>query len=276
MYDISVSIVTFSPSAPQLTDTLASLARSFESARSTGHCRKSLVVLVDNGPDPDSLMVIQESARLTLEGCSEVDLQVITGQGNVGFGQGHNLAITANSTYHLILNPDVILEEDALAMACVFMDEHPEVGLISPHAVSPDGRQQYLCKRYPSLLTLALRAWAPAGIKKLFDRRLSAYEMRSECESGSPFINPPIVSGCFMFFRTKLFLESGMFSPDYFLYFEDFDLSLRVGERSRLAYVPQVRITHHGGSTAQKGFSHVGMFTRSGKIFFQKHGIKIW
>jgi GT2 family glycosyltransferase len=43
----------------------------------------------------------------------------------------------------------------------------------------------------------------------------------------------------------------GGFSPDYFVYFEDYDLSVRLGRRASLAFVPAVRITHAGGNTAR-------------------------
>ena len=86
----------------------------------------------------------------------------------------------------------------------------------------------------------------------------------------------PIVSGCFMFFRRDVLDAVGGFSPDYFLYFEDFDLSLRVSKVARIAYVPAVRIVHHGGDAARKGLKHIWMFTRSAVTFFNTHGWRWW
>jgi hypothetical protein len=62
------------------------------------------------------------------------------------------------------------------------------------------------------------------------------------------------------------------FDEAYFLYFEDFDLSLRMGEIGRLDYVPAMRIEHAGGHAARKGFSHLRMFMQSGFRFFNTHG----
>ena len=62
------------------------------------------------------------------------------------------------------------------------------------------------------------------------------------------------------------------FDERYFLYFEDFDLSLRLGRLGKLLFAPQVRIVHHGGYAARKGWRHLQMFMRSGLRFFNQHG----
>jgi len=82
----------------------------------------------------------------------------------------------------------------------------------------------------------------------------------------------PIVSGCFMLSRTDTLKEINGFDERYFLYFEDFDLSLRMGKLGKLAYLPTMKIIHAGGHAARKGFAHLGMFARSGIRFFNSHG----
>jgi GT2 family glycosyltransferase len=68
----------------------------------------------------------------------------------------------------------------------------------------------------------------------------------------------------------------GGFSPEYFLYFEDFDLSLRFAGEGQIAYVPAVRITHTGGYAAGKGWRHRRLFLRSAMRFFGRHGWRVW
>jgi GT2 family glycosyltransferase len=60
------------------------------------------------------------------------------------------------------------------------------------------------------------------------------------------------------------------------MYFEDFDLSLRLGRIADIAYVPQVHITHSGGGAAKKGWTHRRLFMRSALTFFRDHGWKLW
>ncbi len=66
------------------------------------------------------------------------------------------------------------------------------------------------------------------------------------------------------------------FRDDFFMYFEDFDLSLRIGGRGRLVCVPQVKIVHHGGNAADKGGTHIRMFLRSAVTFYSRYGWKLW
>ena len=81
-----------------------------------------------------------------------------------------------------------------------------------------------------------------------------------------------LASGCFMLVRTRALLAAGGFDDAYFLYFEDFDLSLRLGGQGRLIFNPAMRIVHHGGYAARKGMQHVKYFLRSGVMFFNQHG----
>lgn len=272
--DLLVSIVTYSPDMRVLADTFVSLGRSIELAVAEGFIENAAVVIVDNGPG-DACREMLASALDLIGNNGAIDTAVVSGQGNIGFGAGHNLGGRGRACrYRLVLNPDVILDPGAIAAAITFMEEHPEVGVLSPRAVDEEGRRQFLCKRYPALFDLALRGFAPGFVKKMFDERLARYEMRHEC-GDEVVAGVPIVSGCFMFIRQDVWLESGGFDPGFFLYFEDFDLSLRIGAFSSLAYVPSVKIAHFGGNTARKGLRHIAMFLKSALRFYRIHGWRI-
>jgi GT2 family glycosyltransferase len=89
------------------------------------------------------------------------------------------------------------------------------------------------------------------------------------------FAPVPLASGAFMLVRTPLFKRLGGFDPRFFMYFEDYDLSLRLGREADVAYVPAARIVHHGGEASRKGWRHVAWFLRSAWRFFATHGWKI-
>lgn len=265
---LAISIVCYQPSPALLQATLDSLSTAIAQAKQDGRLAQAHLFLIDNDPIPTGTIAgLMQAVAAVFD-----SVELIAGQGNVGYGRGHNLAINAQrAEYHLVLNPDVRLAADSLSEALLFCATHPELGLLTPQATDGNGNKQYLCKRYPSVLDLLLRGFAPAAVKTLFRQRLAAYEMR-DLDAGQVVWDVPIVSGCFMLFRTAALTAVGGFAPRYFLYFEDFDLSLRLAQRARIAYVPQVRITHYGGHAARKGWRHIRLFAHSALLFFRSHG----
>lgn len=276
MTRLAVSVVTFAPDYRELTETLKSLVASINTAIDKEVVSEAKVTLVDNGPGRDNEASLRSLIEEICGNQPRIRGEVISGHGNVGYGKGHNIAIERSDTdYHLVLNPDVTCEERAVFEAVKFLNASPDVGLLAPHAVGAGGATQYLCKRYPTILDLFLRSFAPAAVKRIFKTRLQKYEMRDVIKDRVVF-DVPIVSGCFMFFRRTVLHGVGGFSPEYFMYFEDFDLSLRSTAVARTAYVPSVNIVHLGGDASRKGLKHIKMFVESGWKFFQQHGWRLW
>lgn len=264
---LSISLVTYYPDKALLESTLLSMSKAIIDANVSVH-----LTLVDNTPLSQLLI---DRQWLDRSWCHPINL--IQCGDNPGFGIGHNLALQdGEADYHLILNPDLEVASDALQKALEFMEIHPECGLLTPHATWEGGQIQRLCKRYPTVFDLLLRGFAPAFVKRIFQKRLDHYEVADLLNEQEVLWDPPIVSGCFMLFRTEILQKLEGFDPRFFLYFEDFDLSLRAGKISRIAYVPQVKVVHHGGHASGKGWRHIWMFGRSMVKFFNIHGWHWW
>ena len=150
MVSLSASIVTYAPDLPLLATVLEHLGRALDHARQRGGLGGARLMVVDNGPDRNG----RESLHRVLEAAAlPMTVAVLSGHGNIGYGAGHNLALQqSDADLHLILNPDVFLDADALSAGLEFLAAHPEAGLIAPAAWDQAGRRQYLCKRYPCLL----------------------------------------------------------------------------------------------------------------------------
>jgi GT2 family glycosyltransferase len=267
----SATIVTFRPDVALLERTLVSLAAAVRHARARGLVSDAAVFVVDNGPRA-LLPAIEGALRSFPPDAGTVEL--VHGHGNVGYGRANNLVLPRlRSDLHLIANPDVELEPDALAAAIEALNGDAAMGVVAPSVFGPDGARQYLCKRYPSVWVLFLRGFAPASLRKRHAAALDHYEMR-DVPPDKPFAPVTLASGCFMLMRTALFARLGGFDPRFFMYFEDYDLSLRAGRESTVAYVPAARIAHHGGEASRKGLRHVAWFLRSAWRFFAKHGWK--
>lgn len=270
-YLLSISVVAYRPDPVLLERTLSTLLDSLlglrDAAQSPDCGRLAKFYLVDNGGTE-----IPQVWRERLEQVG-VDFEVLRGHGNVGYGRGHNLAIErSDSVFHLVLNPDMLCQQDTLTAASELMAAYPEIGLVVPEVRGEDGSIQYLCRRYPKVLDLLLRGFAPQSIRRLFKGRLERYEMRDEYGTGENVWGPAIVSGCFMFFRSSVLRKLAGFDPRYFLYFEDYDLSLRTAEVARIVYSPRVRIVHFGGGAARKGWLHIRLFVVSAIQFYNRFG----
>ena len=283
---LSVSIVLFEPDPELLRRTIDALAAAIGHAIDAGLVEIATVTLVDN--DASSANIDDEFnpgvAPRALAPATR--WRRIGGHGNVGFGRGHNLVLLESRVvdrgvgdFHLVLNPDAPLAIDALTVGLSWMRDAPDCAMVAPNARSPVDLPLFLCKRYPDALTLLLRAAAPAAIRRHFARRLERYELRDIVGPSAELQarDVPLASGCCMLLRREPLAATGGFDPSFFLYFEDYDLSLRIvrGDRWHIDYLPAMRLVHFGGHAAKKSWAHIRMFAGGAFRFFGKHGWKL-
>lgn len=263
---LSISVVIYHPNWPLLEQTLQSLLLAVKHAQESGFIQQYFLTVVDNSA-AEPLPALKLLLDKDWAGCQ----QFLAAPENVGYARGHNYAINSHcADFHLVLNPDVLLDSQTISASIRCLQEHRHLGMVTPLCLRADGKQEYLCKTYPTVLVLLLRGFAPQCLRYLFRERLSRYDL-------SHFANiwrddVLLASGCFMFFRQQALMEIHGFCEQFFLYFEDFDLSLRLREHWRIAFDPAVKITHYGGYSAKKGWHHIQLFMRSAVIFFNRHG----
>lgn len=268
---LSVSIVLHHSPVGIVQQTLQSLQQSVAGAIAAGALADARVMVVDNSLCDDYRREIENGLEGWLADGS-LPWSYVQARSNGGYGAGHNIAIAqVESDYHLILNPDVELADSALLRGLQRLEADSTIALQSPAVRAESGAQEFLCKRYPTVLVLLLRAFAPGFLRRPFRRQLDWYEMRDQC-AGSEAVEVMLASGCFMLVRTASLQAVGGFRDEYFLYFEDFDLSMRLAAQGRLEFNPAMRIIHHGGYAARKGSRHLRYFIRSGIRFFNNYG----
>ena len=193
--------------------------------------RLASVTVVDNSPTPVLQEIVEASGA-----------HYIFTNRNLGYGAGHNVAMREaieQSTYHLVCNPDVVCNPEVLQQLKAFMDRNPQVGLVMPKVFYPTGKEQHLCKLLPTPVDLFVRRFAG---DRMLQRSRARYELRELDMSATREV--PSLSGCFMFLRSSVLQEVGLFDPRYFMYMEDVDLCRRVGEVARTVFYPQVSIEH--------------------------------
>ena len=190
---------------------------------------------------------------------------------NIGYGAAHNIAIRESIyddiPYHLVINPDIIVDSQVIETLLAFMDQHLEVGMVMPKVLYPNGEQQYLCKLLPTPLDVFGRRFLPnSWIKRRNDR----YEMRS---SGyDKMMNVPYLSGCFMLLRTQAIQKARLFDERFFMYPEDMDLTRRIHRDYLTIYFPYVSVIHNHEHASYKSLKMMWVHIVNMCRYFNKWG----
>lgn len=183
-------------------------------------------VVVDNFTGVDEQQKLAELGRI--HGWTIVSLP-----SNTGFGHGVNVgveaAMAAGCTAILVLNPDARIGRESLELLATSVSVDPTL-MVAPVVRDPSGR-----------------IWFGGADVLLDDGRMSNPRRRPERE-GRPYSE--WISGACFAIGTDLWKKSGGFDPDYFLYWEDVDLSLRVQRAGgHLAVEQDAEAIHDEGGT---------------------------
>jgi len=155
---------------------------------------------------------------------------------NDGFGAGMNIGValarTRGASLFLLLNPDAVLTANGLAALVAEVSADPLL-LASPTILRPDGS-----------------VWFGGADLSLEDGRVSARGRRSP----SLLRFEPWLSGACLVVSAELWDLVGGFADEYFLYWEDIDLSHRVlAAGRRLEVFSSATSVHAEGGTQGVG-----------------------
>lgn len=268
---ISASLVLYKPDLETVERTVLALHQAGQFAR-IHHDLQLTLTLVDNSDDDAMFGRVTRWFDNIRTRLPDWELDLLQAPGNVGYGRGNNIVIVkAESDYHLVINPDLFVREDALHEALSYMLAHMEVGLLTPAIFGTDGKRQYLCKRNPTLLVMFLRSFAPEWLRSLFRPVLDAFEMR-DCDYNKEIHPVEYPTGSFMFFRTSMLKAIGGFDPEIFLHYEDADIGRRMLAIARVNYVPAVVVTHKWARDTHKSMQAMLTTAKSGWYYWRKWG----
>ncbi len=192
---------------------------------------------------------------------------------NLGYGRAHNLAIASSlnsSKYHLVLNPDIRFEPSALAKMISYLDQHPNIGLLMPKVLYPNGEIQHLCKLMPTPFDLIMRRFIPGFLQPWFKPRMEQYELKHK--DYTRIMEVPNLSGCFMLMRCEALQYAGLFDDRFFMYLEDTDLCRRINQQFQTVYYPEVSIIHHYEKGSYKNTRLLLYHISSAFKYFGKYG----
>lgn len=274
---LAVSVVVHHWRADELHTAVGSLGRSLHQARQQGLLAGAQLFIVYNGPA--ELDVPARSQELA--GLFPYPLEITQVQANGGYGRANNTLLRriAGQAFDaaLVMNPDVAVDEQAVARLLLQLAQNPGCGLVVPQLLDmATGEDAHGCKRYPSIAVLATRQFAFLrrfpSLLQLNDR----YEYR-DWPQEQMLRGVELCSGCFLLARMDFWRALGGFDERYFMYFEDFDLSRRGALQGwEHIHEPAAVVRHAGGGAARKPLRHRIWFVRSAFRFFMSHGWRWW
>jgi len=217
------------------------------------------IVVVDNG----SSVELYTRLRAALP-----DVEFLRSEVNLGFAKGNNLglryALAQAADYALVINNDTIVDPHMVSQLVAAAEVHPNAGLVGPIIYYLD---------HPN------RVWF-AGYRFSY----GIYFLRRGLH-----LRPPLqaveevdfVSGCGMLIRRSVLERIGLFSEDYFMYYEDLDLSFRVKMAGMsIICVTGARMWHAVSASAGGPDSPLKQYyqVKSSLVFYRKHsrGLKFW
>jgi len=199
------------------------------------------------------------------------EYRLIANTENLGFAYACNQGIREARGRHVALvNPDVILKPDCLAVLVRYLDTHADTAVVGPQLLNADGSVQSSCRRIPTVFDIFFES---SGLARLFPRHpvLGGYRMTYWAHDDERAVEQ--VMGAVFGVRRAVLDEVGAFDERFFMYYEEVDLCRRIAARGyRIVFTPAAQAIHFMGESAatDKTNALVG-FYRSRAQFFRKH-----
>lgn len=238
--DVTVVVVSY-----RTRDITLECLRSF--IAELGTLRADLVVVDNDSPD-GSADAIAELFRSSQRENLTTKLHAL--KENLGFGAACNLgALNARGRYVLMLNPDTVTLRRGVERLVRFADRNPGARMWGGRTLHLDetlNPASAWAQPTPwSSLCCALGLASKFPNSSLFNPEgYGGWDRSTEREV-------EIVSGCFMLLETALWNDLAGFHPDFWMYGEDADISLRAraSHGARPLIDPGSEIVHIGGAS---------------------------
>lgn len=239
---------------------VAALLLNYRGAQMTLQCLRDLlavddvplcVVVIDNASGAQDVDELQQgvASLMSNENGGQHEVHVLPLEENIGFagGMNHGIAFARarGVPFVLVLNNDMRLPKDFVRPLRDVLRNDSGVGAVGPTVVHPDGT-----------------VWAEGGELGFAPNglRLRGHGNQPSDRDGGPE-EVGFLTGACMMLRTETVTSVGGFDDDYFMYWEDVELSDKLLRQGlRVVWLPWVRVEHLGGQSSGGGRSPLRKF----------------
>lgn len=225
--DVSIIIVNY--------NTISLLINAIDSVLEKTKEISYEIIVVDNNSDDNSQFIISQkySNKVNYIALSE----------NIGFGRANNKGIeVANGRNVFLLNPDTILQNNAVKILSDYLDSNSLVGVAGANLYNDDGTfQASFSQMYPSL---------GVELSNLF--HLMFLQNKQCINESEKAIEAKSVVGAAMMIKKEVIEKAGVFNPEFFMYSEEEEWCYRIRKGGfKIFNVPLAKITHLDGKSFQ-------------------------
>ena len=198
------------------------------------------IIVIDNNSQDGSPEFIKKTFS---------EVRLIKNKENSGFGKANNLgASVTKGEYLFFLNSDTIIKDNSLNKLFFCAKKNKELGMIAPELLLKNGEKQE--GAYGAEPTLSTLVFGKLTNSKRIDW----------------------LSGAALLIRKSLFEKIQGFDENFFMYFEDVDLSLRVRKLGYgLAICDEAKIVHLVGRSIKISQDRKRIYYASQNYFYKKH-----
>jgi len=245
------------------------LSRCLKSIEAESCFSQFTIYVVDNNSQDQSVALLEKQFPY---------VKLEANRDNVGFSRGCNQIIAkVDSEFILLLNPDTVVEDNAISKLMEFMVAHGDCGAVGPKVLNPDGTLQLACRRsFPSPSAAFFRL---TYLSKLFPKNAIFSKYNLTYRDANACSEVDALSGSCMMVRKKTVDQIGLLDEEIFMFGEDIDWCWRIKEANwKIFYLPEAIVWHvHGASSRLRPIGATIDLHKGMEVFYRKHlAAKYW
>lgn len=164
---------------------------------------------------------------------------------NIGFGRANNEGLKiARGRNILFLNPDTLLINNAVKILSDYLDVHPKVGVCGGNLYDEEMRPTHSYRMMLPSIMWELNSLSHGLIDKLLFGKNALFNYTNKPKDVG------YITGADMLVRRNILAYVGGFSPDFFMYYEETELTFRIKKAGyQIVSVPNAKIQHLEGKS---------------------------
>lgn len=233
--------------------------------KSVGDTAKVEIIVIDNESTDDTKSMLQEGYP---------NAQHIYCEPGVGFTKGVNLAVTrSQGEFILIATPSTEAIGNSIPLLLDHLNQYPNVGVVGPKIINPDGTTQHSSKKMPTPTVAMLHTFHLFGL--IGPNRILNEYFLYDYTSDQP-IEAESLTMSLLIARRRVFENVGLLDEDLFIWASDVDWCHKVQQTTwKQFFIPKAVAIHRRNSVSKKQpYRNLVLYHKDLRYFYRKHFFK--